>query len=551
MKKPAWIIIGLFLLIYILPLGVRPLVIPDETRYAEIPREMLATGDWTVPRLDGIRYFEKPVLSYWVNAFSTSLFGQNRFAVRLPSALSVGISALFIYLLVSRAWWDRRRGTLSSVIYLTSMGVFAAGVYNSPDSLLSMLLTAGMVLFYFAHVEEHPSRRALFLGLFGVFCGLAFLTKGFLAFAVPVVAIVPFMIWEGQWRKLFTVPWIPFIAALLVSLPWSVMIHLREGRFWHYFFWVEHIQRFISDHPQHPKPFWYFIPVLAGGALPWSVLMPAVISGTALKKQRNIPEDPLLRFAICWFVFPFLFFTASKGKLGTYILPCFPPLAILTAHGLTEYFQGTGRRNFNWGARVLATAAGLVGAVFLFAHLFQSGGDGVYAQGETLKWALGTAGFLSFGLAAWFASRTENPVRKVGLFAAAPLLFLFVLHFAIPGQSIARKMPGPFIRAHASRVSPESILVSDNYLAPAVSWSFARPDVFLLEVGGEFTNGLSYEDSRGRLLTIDMFREMAEKGPEKGRLVLIIHKKRFETYRARLPKPVFFDSYGKFVFAQY
>ena len=503
MKKQAWIIIALFLLIYVVPLGVRPFVIPDETRYAEIPREMLATGDWTVPRLDGIRYFEKPVLSYWITAFSTSLIGENRFALRLPSALAVALAALFIYLLVSRVSGDPWKGTLSSVIYLTSMGVYAAGVYNSPDSLLSMFLTAGMVLFFLSHVEEHPTRRAVFLALFGVFCGLAFLTKGFLAFAVPVVAIVPFMIWEGQWRRLFTVPWIPAIAALLVALPWSIMIHLREGDFWRYFFWVEHIQRFLSHHPQHPKPFWYFVPVIAGGALPWSVLVPAAVVGSTFKKLPQKPGDPLVRFAICWLIFPFLFFTASNGKLGTYILPCFPPLAILMAFGLAGYFRKNGRKCFNLGARILAASAGLVGAILLAAHLFFPGGDRIYAQNETLKWALGTTGFISFGLAAWFASRAENPVRKITIFAAAPLLFLFVLHFAIPYQSMGRKNPGPFIRSYASRISTDSVLVSDNYLAPAVCWLYGRSDVYLLEVGGEFTYGLTYDDSKGRLLNIE------------------------------------------------
>ena len=547
MKKSAWIIVVLFLLIYILPLGVRPLVFPDETRYAEIPREMPATGDWTVPHLDGIRYFEKPVLSYWIDAFSTALLGENRFAVRLPSALAVALAALFIYLLVSRASGDPWKGTLSSVIYLTSMGVYAAGVYNSPDSLLSMFLTAGMVLFFLSHVEEHPTRRAVFLALFGVFCGLAFLTKGFLAFAVPVVAIVPFMIWEGQWKKLFTIPWIPAIAALLVALPWSVMIHLREGRFWHYFFWVEHIQRFFSNHPQHPKPFWYFVPVIAGGALPWTVLIPAAIGGSTLKK----PRDSLLRFSFCWLIFPFLFFTASNGKLGTYILPCFPPLAILMAYGLTGYFQKKGRKSFNRGALTLAASAGLIGAILLTAHLFFPTGNMVYAKGETLKWALGTAGFLSIGTVAWLASRASNPIRKITLFAVAPVLFLFVLHFAIPGQSMERKMPGPFIKAHTSRIFPDSILVSDNYLAPAVCWFYKRSDVYLLEKGGEFTYGLTYGDSKGRLLTIDKFKEMAEKGLGKGRLVLITHKKRYEAYRDRLPKPIFMDEYGKFVFVQF
>jgi 4-amino-4-deoxy-L-arabinose transferase len=97
MRSSLFAVPVLFLLLYLLPLGARPVVIPDEARYAEIPREMLASRDWVVPRLDGLRYFEKPVLGYWLNALSTALFGQNAFAMRLPSAVSTGLSALCLF----------------------------------------------------------------------------------------------------------------------------------------------------------------------------------------------------------------------------------------------------------------------------------------------------------------------------------------------------------------------------------------------------------------------------------------------------------------------
>ncbi len=102
MRKSCVVIIGIFLFLYILPLGVRPIIIPDESRYAEIPREMIASGDWIVPRLNGLRYFEKPVMGYWLNALSIKLFGENAFAVRFPSASATGLSAFLIFLLIRR-----------------------------------------------------------------------------------------------------------------------------------------------------------------------------------------------------------------------------------------------------------------------------------------------------------------------------------------------------------------------------------------------------------------------------------------------------------------
>jgi len=120
------------------------------------------------------------------------------------------------------------------------------------------------------------------------------------------------------------------------------MIHLRESDFWNYFFWTEHIERFISPIPgQHPKPFWYFLPVFAGGAFPWLFLFPVIFSETKEAVRR---KDPLVRFAICWFLFPFLFFSACGGKLIPYILPCFPPLVIIITIGLTDYFEKRKKR---------------------------------------------------------------------------------------------------------------------------------------------------------------------------------------------------------------
>jgi hypothetical protein len=114
---PFYAMIGLFFLLYILPLGVRPIMVPDESRYAEIPREMIASGDWTAPHLNGLRYFEKPVLGYWLNAGSIMLFGENAFAIRFPSAMSAGISAVILFLLVRRYAGGYSAGILAACMF--------------------------------------------------------------------------------------------------------------------------------------------------------------------------------------------------------------------------------------------------------------------------------------------------------------------------------------------------------------------------------------------------------------------------------------------------
>jgi 4-amino-4-deoxy-L-arabinose transferase len=546
-KKSCIGVMGLFLLVYILPLGVRPMVIPDETRYAEVPREMLASGDWVVPRIDGLRYFEKPPLGYWLNAAAMMLFGENAFAVRLPSAMSVGISALLVFFLVRRFTARHLPAILAAVVFLTSAEVLAVGVFNVLDSVLAMFLTAGMVFFFFAHMETNPWKRGSFLALFGLSCGLAFLTKGFLAFAVPAVAIVPFLIWEHRWKDLFRLPWLPLVVAVLVALPWAVMIHLRENDFWNYFFWTEHIKRFMSDSPQHPRPFWFFIPVLTGYGLPWTVLLPAAISGM---KRLGLGQ-PLGRFAVCWFLFPFLFFSASSGKLPTYILPCFPPLAILVSLGLLKYLEGGKARAFKVGTISLAGMTGLVVIMLLLSQSVDLAGLRAYGPGEEWKWAMGTIGLLLWSLLLVAAARSADTRRKLVVFAAAPVLFLFISHFVMPNLSKERKAPGEFLLGHLDRVRPNTIFVSDGNLVRAVCWFYKRQDVFLLKNSDELSYGLGYPDSRCRLLSVSQFVILVNKNIEKNPVILVATTKHYAKYKDQIPRPLFEDVSGAFVFSQF
>jgi 4-amino-4-deoxy-L-arabinose transferase len=237
----AALIIGYFA-VYLVNLDTRPLARMDEFRYSEISREMLASGNWVAPRLNGLRYFEKPVLGYWVGAGSLALFGENNFAGRFPSALAAGMTALFIGLLGARLWRNRGTGILAAFIYLTSLAVFGIGTINILDSLLTLWLTLTIGGYLWAWQEpEDRSRNILKIGV-GVACGLAFLTKGFLALVVPIIVVVPFLAWRRNWKELFAGLWLPFGVAFFVALPWALLIHQQEPDFWHYFFWEEHIR---------------------------------------------------------------------------------------------------------------------------------------------------------------------------------------------------------------------------------------------------------------------------------------------------------------------
>jgi len=135
MKKTYIALILLFLTIYIVPLGLRPLIIPDEDRYGEIPREMIASGNWVTPQLNGVRYFEKPVMGYWLNALSMSVFGENAFAIRFPSAISAGISALMMIILLRRYSRSEFQPVLAALVFLTCFQVYGISVFSLLDSI--------------------------------------------------------------------------------------------------------------------------------------------------------------------------------------------------------------------------------------------------------------------------------------------------------------------------------------------------------------------------------------------------------------------------------
>jgi 4-amino-4-deoxy-L-arabinose transferase len=531
------------------------MVIPDEFRYAEIPREMLETGDWVVPHLDGLRYFEKPVLGCWLNAIAIAMFGENAFAVRFFSAVAAGISALFVFFLARRYAGGCFAGVFAAAAFLTCLEVFAVGTFSVLDSMFCMFLTAAMTLFFFAYMENRPRKEACLLVLSGISCGLAFLTKGFLAFAVPAVTIIPFLIWQRRAKEIFRMLWVPVVTAALVALPWCLMIYVRENDFWHYFLWTEHIQRLISPKGgQHPEPFWFFIPCILIGVFPWTVLLPPVISGlrdTRLgSRGAGSLKDPLIRFAVCWLLFPFLLFSASRGKLGTYILPCFPPLAVLVSTGLLKYFATGKKKAFTVAVHILlAIVAALV--IFLILSQTMSAALRLYEQRETWKVVLVTTAFLTYALFLLCASRAANFRKKLAYFAIGPTVFMFCAQFVMPNQFKDGKAPGEFLRQNWHRVRPDTTLVSDNYLASAVCWCYKRRDVFLLGRGGELAYGLGYDDSKQRLLDIERLRELITKGSGKGCITLIIRTRLYAEYAGLLPKPVFEDVGHGFVFAEF
>lgn len=519
-----------FALVYLLPVNSRLLWQPDETRYAEISREMLQRGDWIVPHLLGIRYFEKPIAGYWFNNISQWIFGDTNFAVRFGSIFSTALSAVLVYWLATLLWRNRSTSVLASLIYLSMLLVFSIGSYAVLDPMISLWLTASMFCFYLTLRAETTKQKIVAYLLLGLACGMGFMTKGFLALAVPVIAVLPIVIQQKRVKELIIFGPLAIVSAVIISLPWALAIAQREPDFWHYFFWVEHIQLFAEKDAQHKAPMWYYLPVLCLGVLPWLGLLP----GALLKGWRERVARPELFFLLSWVLMPLIFFSVAKGKLPTYILPCMAPLSLLMAAYATDCANNMRMRALKINGAInlifglVCALAVLVIGMGLVAHLV------AYEPHEHLKVILATLAFAGWGLVGFVTLR--NNARHWRWAAACPLLFILLVGYLIPQQVIDSKQPQNFIQQNFDELNNSRYVLADSVgVAAGLAWELKRSDILMFSEKGELTYGLNYADSERQYINEKDFSQWLAQARKQGDVSLVVQLSRNEELPADLP----------------
>lgn len=519
-----------FALVYLLPINSRLLWQPDETRYAEISREMLQRGDWVVPHLLGIRYFEKPIAGYWFNNISQWIFGDTNFAVRFGSIFSTALSAVLVYWLATLLWRNRSTSFLAALIYLSMLLVFSIGSYAVLDPMISLWLAASMVCFYLTLRAETAKQKAGAYLLLGLACGMGFMTKGFLALAVPVISVLPIVIQQKRVKELIVFGPIAIVGAVILSLPWALAIAQREPDFWRYFFWVEHIQRFAEKDAQHKAPIWYYLPILCLGVLPWLGLLP----GALLKGWRERVARPELFFLLSWVLMPLLFFSVAKGKLPTYILPCMAPLSLLMAAYATDCAEKMRMRALkinaaiNIGFGLICALAILIIGMGLVAHLV------AYEPHEHQKVVLATIAFAGWGIVGFVTLR--NNARHWRWAAACPLLFILLVGYLIPQQVIDSKQPQNFIRNNFDELNSSRYVATDSVgVAAGLAWELKRSDILMFSEKGELAYGLNYADSESHYINGQNFKDWLVEARKLGDVSLVVQLSRDEKIPDSLP----------------
>ncbi len=547
--KLYWAPLLFFIFAYLAPLGFRPMVTPDEFRYAEIPREMLESGNWTSPTLLHMRYFEKPVLGYQLTAASFTLFGENAFALRLPAALAAGLTALLIALFLRRFTGEDKIAAMGALLYLAGGMVYGIGTFAVLDSQTTCFIAGTLICFLPACLEPKFNRvKIVLLLLSGVFAGLAFLTKGFIAFAVPAITVVPFLIWEKRWKDFLILPWLPLLAAVAVILPWALAIHREQPDFWRYFIEVEHIQRFLDkDAPgQHPEPWWFLLPPLILGGLPAALLAPCAVKGL-WKDREQLLRAPFVRYSLCYLVFPFLFFSASSGKLATYILPCFTPLAILGAVGLARYFRLGGEyRLFRYPLAVLGLLLALAGVL---AAAGRPALPRIAPQWQEASWMPHTPVLvaaivivLGWGIALWIL-RKHSWRRQLAAFFIGMVPLIFVGNLIIRPSAMEDKSPAAALLELRSRIPDDALLICHRSMVHAAAWTLKRPDLLLAVSMGEFDYGLSYPEAADRFLDFSEYQALLL-APERPAVVYLARKGASAYLPENAPAPETFHAGG-------
>lgn len=541
------LLIALFALFYLIPIEFRALWQPDETRYAEISREMLFSGNWVVPHFFDLRYFEKPIAGYWVNNLGQLLFGHTNFGVRAGSIFSTTLSAVLVYWLGTQMFASRKIALSGSIIFLTSLLVYGVGTYAVLDPILMLWLVAAMCSYWLASQASSTRQRLIGYVLLGAACAMGFMTKGFLALAVPVLAIVPWAIWQRRFGELLRWGPLTMVVAALLSSPWALAINQQEGDFWYYFFWVEHIQRFAESDAQHKAPFWYYIPVLLAGCLPWLALLPGSLIGAW--RQRSQQAGPI--YLLSWVLLPLLFFSIAKGKLPTYILPCFAPLALLMAH-----YAHSGSAQVIKALKVngwINLLFGLITTIVVLVVLAPWGvaHRPVYSSDEWMGAICAALCFIGWGVMGWLSRKPEK--GRWQLAALCPLALALLVGFAIPDKVRDSKQPQSFVSAVHDQLADSRYLLANNPgVASAVAWELQRSDINFYDAKGELQYGLSYPDAQSHYIDADNFADWLRMHRRLGKVSLVLMMNSSDsTPDKNLPEPDDVYRQGRLVYYGY
>jgi 4-amino-4-deoxy-L-arabinose transferase-like glycosyltransferase len=475
-RTTGYVVLAAIAVLYFSLLSAVGIFDPEEGRHVSIATAMLRTGDLVVPQLQGFPYLEKPPLSYWMIAAAFRLFGRSELPARLPVAVLgfAGIAAVFA---VARSALGDRAAWLSAGVLALSTQWFMQARYMTTDMVLSGWITIALAAFYLGF---HTRRRGAYL-LFFFAMAMATLAKGIIGVAIPCGVVAVFVAWTRRFELLWEMRPVPGAAIFLaVVVPWFTLVQRRIPEFLHYFVVDQHVARFLGHAGEHPAPLWFFVPVIAFGFFPWIVHL----SGAGF---RSSARGDLTKFLWSWFAVIFVFFSLAEEKLMGYILPAYPPLALLVGSSLARVWEPGEAVAATKRACRAALVSGIVSLVL--APVVIVGVRRFMSQDGRL--AMEEIGFWPWGLAAVYALTGIAQIafalkRRAGFALAAPALGqVLVFLMFIGGAASADRWLGtrPIGAALARLASPDDAIVLYRMPQPSVEFYTGRPPTLYAWVG--------------------------------------------------------------------
>lgn len=515
-------LVALFLVLWFGGLDYRKLAEPDEGRYAEVAREMLQTGDLVTPRLNGFKHLTKPPLQYWMTALAFRLFGVNEWTARLWSALA-GMLTLLAVLFTMRklhgaaaAWGGV--AVLAGSLYF----VFFAQV-GTLDMGLTLFMTMSMcALMLGLHASPGSDAQRNWMRVAWVAMGLAVLTKGLIGVVFPLGIVAVYALGGRRfdlWRRLRPVE--GAILLCIVAAPWFLAVSWHNPDFPAFFFMEEHVARFAGSGHRRTKPFWFFVPLVLIGLLPWTW---AAVEGTlaGLRTRPAAGAFHATRFLTIWALVIVLFFSLSQSKMPAYVLPAIPPLAMLAGWRLAALDARAVRRRVLPLLGAMGVALVIAAAVLprtdraaAYRHLYEDYAAWLLAAGALLLAAailigvLRLAGMRLFAAVA-LATLTGLQLCILGLESLSPLR---------SSHAIAREI------ARRSTPDTEIFMVGASYLALPF---YLQRTVVLAQETGQMSFGVRQEPQRA-LLEPGAFAAAWAAAPA---AIALMHRRNYEEARA-------------------
>lgn len=469
---------------------------PDEARYVEIPREMLVTGDFVTPRLNGVKYFEKPPLFYWAEALALKVFGLKEGFLRLPNVLIALLCCLATYG-IGRKQYGPSIGLKAALILGLTPLFCAMAQFITLDMMVSCLITFALYSFWNGMQAPLPQTRFSFktpsgaysrrfwFWSFAFFCALAVLTKGLVALAIPGPVILLWLTLSKQWGKLLPA-YIPsaILVFLVIALPWHILVSLKNPEFAYKYFIVEHFLRYTTTIHQRYQPFWFFVPIFLAGSLPWSLWIPSL-----LKESWNpsSPQKPFFQFLGIWALWVLLFFSFSSSKLIPYIVPAFPPLALLVASQMARKRE---QKLPFLLFPLTCFAAAIFGAVAIyFPHLLLTGKEGLIPFVASLSIACFLLGLVGL---------TRYHLGAICLF---PLILMVFLKMGAPlAQRFSYKDIALQIKTYNQRYFESKAKTIAISFYPQELPVYLQETILLMGDKGELEFGTEVEDTRSWMI---------------------------------------------------